>query len=633
MASPFFIIKNFFCFAFSRNLARLKKNYMKKILLSLSLIAIGSWSYGQVVVSGVSPASIQGNYEYGTQANCGSWPGEVDDASWGTFPTWDFNTPGVFIQDTLMLADDGTPGLNAQGNPISAEACNPLINDLTGKIAILYRNTCDFATKAYNAQLAGAVAVVIVNREDALIGMTAANPGDGQSVTIPVVFLSSVDGNALIAEMNNGPVVMFIGNKIGAFPNDIGGDLNFLLISPYGATTNMMDNGFDVGIQVYNWGANVQSSGTVNLTIDGPAGNVYDETVALPTMNSTDTVAIYTGFGLELPDFTLASYPNGLYTMTYTIDLGVADDFPFDNQYSSTFTVNDDVISYARIDGAGMPIATSYTSISTGPAELQSCMFYENNQIDVALSGVSFVPHADTSVNELAGSEIFINVYEWNSPWTDLSDVNYFATGAPNDPFDPADLVLAAFETHYPASDDETDDAVMVPFTPIALLSGQRYLVCAQTYDPNVSFGIDNGLNYSGEYNVRLMPFHTIFADQPNAATPSTQWYAAGWDGQSAASIALNVFDIAQLGLNDESIIVGKAFPNPTNNNVTISLEANGNGQLNVTDVAGKIALSQAITLVNGKTNIDMSTLDAGVYIFNVTLENGKSSQFNVVKN
>mgnify|MGYP000577580540 CR=1 FL=1 len=65
MASPFFIIKNFFCFAFSRNLARLKKNYMKKILLSLSLIAIGSWSYGQVVVSGVSPVAIQGNYEYG----------------------------------------------------------------------------------------------------------------------------------------------------------------------------------------------------------------------------------------------------------------------------------------------------------------------------------------------------------------------------------------------------------------------------------------------------------------------------------------------------------------------------------------------------------------------------------------
>ena len=607
---------------------------MKKILLSFTLIAAGSWSYAQVVVSGVSPASIQGNYDYGFQANCGSWPGEVDDASWGTFPTWDFNTPGVFIQDTLMLADDGSSGLNLQGNPISAEACNPLQNDLTGKIAILYRNTCDFATKAYNAQLAGAVGVVIVNREDALIGMTAANPGDGQSVTIPVVFLSSIDGNALIAEMSNGPVVMFIGNKIGAFPNDMGGDLNFLLVSPYGAANSMMDNGFDLGIQIYNYGSAVQSAATVNVTILDPSSTaVYDETINVPSMNSTDTASFYTGEPLSFPDFTLASYPTGQYILTYTIDLGVADDFPFDNVYTSTFTVNDDVISYARIDGANNPIATSFTSIATGPAELQSCMFYENNQIDVGLSGVTFVPHTDTSVNELAGAEIFINVYEWNSPWTDLSDASYFGTAAPNDPFASADLNLIAFENHYPASDDETDDAVTVPFNPIGLYMGQRYLVCAQTFDPNVSFGIDNGINYSGEANVRLKPFHTIFADQPNAATPSSQWYYSGWDGQSAASIALNVFDIAQLSLNEAAVLNGKAFPNPTNNNVTISLEANGNGQLTVTDVAGKIALNQAVSLVNGRTDVDMSKLDAGVYIFNVALDNGQSSQFNVVKN
>lgn len=601
---------------------------MKKILLSLSLVAVGFWSYAQVVVSGVSPAPIQGNYEYGVQAGCGSWPGEVDDATWGTL-SHNFNTPGVFIQAEIVLVEDGTAGTNPQGNPISQEGCGPLTNAaaLAGKIAIVYRNTCEFGVKVKNAQDAGAIACIIVNREDAAPGMLGGV--EGPSVTIPCVMLSDINGGALIDQLAFGPVEVFIGNKIGAFANDIGGDLNFLLVSPYGAANSMMDNGFDVGIQVYNFGSAVQAGATVNLTIDGPSGNVYDETVNLPSMNSTDTVAIYTGFGLELPDFTLASYPNGLYTMTYTIDLGVADDFPFDNVYSSTFTVNDDVISYARIDGAGMPIATSYTALSEGPAELQSCMFYENDQIDVALSGVSFVPHADTSINELAGSEIFINVYEWSSPWTDLSDVNYFATGAPNDPFDPSELTLLAFETHYPASDDETDVAVNVPFTPIALNSGQRYLICAQTFDPVVSFGLDNGINYSGEYNVRLKPFHTIYADQAAGA----QWYVAGWDGQSAAAIALNVFDIAQLGLNDESILDGKAFPNPTNNNVTIALEANGNGQLNVTDVAGKVALSQSITLVNGQTNINMSTLDAGVYIFNIRLEDGKSSQFNVVKN
>jgi hypothetical protein len=608
---------------------------MKKLLLSLTLVASGFYSFAQVVVSGVSPAAIQGNYEYGVQAGSGSWPGEVDDATWGTL-SHDFNIAGQFLQAEIVVVEDGAPGTNAQGNPVSQEGCGVLTNAaaIAGKIAVVYRNTCEFGAKVKRAQDAGAIACIIVNREDAAPGMLGGV--EGPNVTIPCVMISNIDGGALIAATVNGtmPVEVFIGNKIGAFPNDIGGDLNFLLVSPYGAANSMMDNGFDLGIQIYNYGSAVQSAATVNVTILDPSSTVvYNQTINVPSMNSTDTASFYTGEPLSFIDFTLASYPTGQYTLTYTIDLGVADDFPFDNVYTSTFTVNDDVISYARIDGVNNPIATSFTAIATGPAELQSCMFYENNQIDVGLSAVTFVPHADTSVNELAGAEIFINVYEWNSPWTDLSDANYFGTGAPNDPFASADLNLIAFENHYPGSDDETDDAVTVPFTPIGLYIGQRYLVCAQTFDPNVSFGIDNGINYSGEANVRLKPFHTIFADQPNAATPSSQWYYSGWDGQSAASIALNVFDIAQLSLNEATIVNGKAFPNPTNNNVTISLEANGNGQLTVTDVAGKIALNQAVSLVNGRTDVDMSKLDAGVYIFNIALENGQSSQFNVVKN
>ena len=43
--------------------------------------------------------------------------------------------------DTLMFVDDGTPGSNPQGNPVAAEGCNPLVNNLTGKIAVIYRNT------------------------------------------------------------------------------------------------------------------------------------------------------------------------------------------------------------------------------------------------------------------------------------------------------------------------------------------------------------------------------------------------------------------------------------------------------------------------------------------------------------
>ena len=54
-----------------------------------------------------------------------------------------------------MLVDDGTPGVNeayAFQHLLAEEACNPLVNDLTGKIAVFYRGSCQFGTKAFNAQ-------------------------------------------------------------------------------------------------------------------------------------------------------------------------------------------------------------------------------------------------------------------------------------------------------------------------------------------------------------------------------------------------------------------------------------------------------------------------------------------------
>jgi hypothetical protein len=76
----------------------------------------------------------------------------------------------------------------------------------------------------------------------------------------------------------------------------------------------------------------------------------------------------------------------------------------------------------------------------------------------------------------------------------------------------------------------------------------------------------------------------------------------------------------------------GVAYPNPATDVVTVSMQAEGTASLTVTDVAGKVAFSNAINLVNGKAQINIASLEAGVYVFNVVLEDGKTSQFNVVK-
>ena len=91
---------------------------------------------------------------------------------------------------------------------------------LTGKIAVIYRNTCEFGTKALNAQNAGAVGVIIINRDPEVIEMGGG--ADGGSVTIPVVMISSTDGLTITNEMLGGPVVMFLGNKTGLYADDAG---------------------------------------------------------------------------------------------------------------------------------------------------------------------------------------------------------------------------------------------------------------------------------------------------------------------------------------------------------------------------------------------------------------------------
>jgi hypothetical protein len=42
--------------------------------------------------------------------------------------------------------------------------------------------------------------------------------------------------------------------------------------------------------------------------------------------------------------------------------------------------------------------------------------------------------------------------------------------------------------------------------------------------------------------------------------------------------------------------------------------------------------MNNAVSFLNGSTKVNIDGLDSGMYVFNVTLENGKTSQFNVVK-
>lgn len=128
-----------------------------------------------------SPAAVAGIYTVAT-------------ASFGAaIPT----TP---LTQDMVIFDDNT------GDPY--DACEPAVNaaQMSGKIVIIRRGSCEFGCKVEAAENAGAIAVVVVNNvPGAPAGMGAGTCG--ANVTIPSLMISQTDGEAIIAEIEGGATV------------------------------------------------------------------------------------------------------------------------------------------------------------------------------------------------------------------------------------------------------------------------------------------------------------------------------------------------------------------------------------------------------------------------------------------
>jgi len=78
------------------------------------------------------------------------------------------------------------------------EACAAPANTLTGKVALIKRGTCTFAIKVKNAQVAGALAVVMVNN---VPGAPIVMGGTDNTIIIPAIMISDVDGATIAAQV------------------------------------------------------------------------------------------------------------------------------------------------------------------------------------------------------------------------------------------------------------------------------------------------------------------------------------------------------------------------------------------------------------------------------------------------
>ncbi len=98
--------------------------------------------------------------------------------------------PEAGITGEFVLVDDGG------GAGTASDGCEPIVNEVAGKIALIDRGTCEFGLKVLNAEQAGAAAAIVINNQgDGLVRM---GPGaSGGSVTISSVFIGQGDGNTI----------------------------------------------------------------------------------------------------------------------------------------------------------------------------------------------------------------------------------------------------------------------------------------------------------------------------------------------------------------------------------------------------------------------------------------------------
>jgi hypothetical protein len=121
------------------------------------------------------PASIAGSFE-------------AQPAAFGPALVGPGGTTGL-----VVLADDGVGA--------GTDACEPIVNNLSGKIALIDRGTCAFTLKVSNAQAAGAKGVIVANNQP-----TGPAPmgGNDPSIAIPSVGITLAQGDAIKAELSSG---------------------------------------------------------------------------------------------------------------------------------------------------------------------------------------------------------------------------------------------------------------------------------------------------------------------------------------------------------------------------------------------------------------------------------------------
>uniref|UniRef100_UPI0026100291 PA domain-containing protein n=1 Tax=Fluviicola sp. TaxID=1917219 RepID=UPI0026100291 len=513
----------------------------------------------------------------------------------------------------------------------SATGCNPLpAGSLAGKVAMVYRGdgaatpigACGFGVKAKMCQDAGAVAVIIVNREDQLINMDGGTTmSEGPSVTIPVVFVTLTTGTLIKQRIDAlEKVVVLIGDKTGYYNDDITIFDNNSVRAAFGSkpvalTQNASEFSLSPGGWVYNYGIDNQTGVTLNTVIKRNGTEIYNQTSTAATINAGDSAFMTT------PTYSAASYTVGQYEVTYSIAMGTPDEFVGDNVSKNLFSISDSLWSLASLNPTGDIITKDgfYRAATLPNNQFESCIvFHDLNASRVALDGIYYggltIGADDEATVTLDGVEFTWSLYTWNDPDKTTAGGTFAQISE-----------VAAGSYIYPdPADTYHEKTVFMPITSAPnyrFINNQTYLLCITSYTPKAFMAYSTTDHYDYAMNqddLIRFPFRT----------EGTTWSNAGFVGLPVPSIAVRTGATLNVVENN---VEAAAFPIPAKEVITVKVKAAGDATLKIVDMAGRQVSTQQVKIENGQFQTSVEGLNAGTYVFNLNYSNGTTSRFNVV--
>lgn len=577
---------------------------MKRILLLFALmIASLGGANAQVVLNIMSPSSIQGGLAHTSNG---------DAAGWGLA---DLLNPADAVLDTIVVMDDSTAGINAlvgtdpntgnayPGIPLKYEGCTLdttsawQSNRLAGKIVLIARGTCEFGLKVYLAEQAGARAVILYNRDNALLNC---GPGGfGALATIPFAMISREDGDILRLAVEGGQtVVAFLGNKIGAFPNDMSISPAEAMYPPALAVPGMLamdtsDFKMKLGFWTRNDGSANQSNVIANVTVKRGGTTLYTMSTSSFSMNAGDSSYI------SFPPFQLNGYPLGAYEVNYNVAIA-NESFPLDNSIDFAAVINDSLFSYASVNATTLlPLDNNSIRSSNFTSSWATGIHFRHPQASrMMLKGVRFACFT-SAPDSLNGRQLDIAVDEWLDVFTDLADPNCQVTNTSP----------LAVETYTYASNAQDTMVTLLFDDPIELDDNMRYIITLNTSDQSIFMNHSYGPAYQlNDLTAGEQPREIIRVDN--------SWFTGGFNSGRIPTFQL-IMEQNNVGSPEELIVDALVYPNPSRHLVYLKLNGfEPAAGISVYDMTGAVVLQKAqSSVVNGELVIDVSGLPSGAYV------------------